>query len=294
VNTSATIPAALDGWLPDREPVVVHLSGSLPGAVSLVEVRRPADGSSVPFGVHRAAHGRPVDVELLGGGHVHLLAPFADSTRLWLARLELPRSADEFLQQFGRAIRYRHVQRDWPLGYYQTVFAREPGSAEMPSASRPFTPELVTDLVGRGVRISPLLLHTGVSSLEGGERPYPERYRVPRETADMINAVQRDGGHVVAAGTTVVRALATVTDDHGVVHPGSGWTDVVVTPETPMTPVDGLLTGWHEPESSHLLMLEAFADHDVLADAYRTALAHGYRWHEFGDSHLILRDRARR
>ena len=239
VNTSATIAAALDGRLPDGEPVVVHLSGTLPGAVSLVEVvagSPSVDGSTAPLHVEPTSFGGRVDIELLGGGCVHLLTPFADSTRLWLARLELPRGVDDYLEQFGRAIRYRHVPRDWPLGYYQTVFAREPGSAEMPSASRPFTHELVTDLVGRGVHISPLLLHTGVSSLEGGERPYPERYRVPRETADMINAVRRDGGHVVAAGTTVVRALATVTDDRGIVHPGAGWTDVVVTPDTPMTP----------------------------------------------------------
>jgi S-adenosylmethionine:tRNA ribosyltransferase-isomerase len=294
VNTSATVPAALDGRLPDGEPIVVHLSGSLPGAVSLVEVRRPADGSTAPYRVDTAPFGGRMSIELLGGGHVHLLTPFADSTRLWLAKLDLSRGLGNHLHEFGRAIRYRHVPRDWPLGCYQTVFARAPGSAEMPSASRPFTHELVTDLVGRGVRISPLLLHTGVSSLEGGERPYPERYRVPRETADTINAVQRDGGHVVAAGTTVVRALATVTDDRGVVHPGKGWTDVVVTPDTALTSVDGLLTGWHEPESSHLLMLEAFADRDVLAHAYTTALAHGYHWHEFGDSHLILRERARR
>ena len=294
VNTSATLPAALDGRLPDGEPIVVHFSGSLPGAVSLVEVRRPDLGSTTPFRVDASAYGGGVDIELLGGGTVRLLSPFAGSGRLWLAQLDTPRAVPEYLHEFGRPIRYRHVRRDWPLGCYQTVFAREPGSAEMPSASRPFTHELVTDLVTRGVHVSPLLLHTGVSSLEGGERPYPERYRVPRETADMINAVQRDGGHVIAAGTTVVRALATVTGDHGVVHPGDGWTDVVVTPDTPMPAVDGLLTGWHEPESSHLLMLEAFADRTVLTDAYTNALRLGYRWHEFGDSHLILRDRARR
>ena len=109
-----------------------------------------------------------------------------------------------------------------------------------------------------------------------------------------MNEVRHEGGRVIAAGTTVVRALATVTDDHGVVHPGQGWTDVVVTPATPPIAVDGLLTGWHEPESSHLMMLEAFADHETLTVAYRTALELGYLWHEFGDSHLILRQRAPR
>ncbi len=288
VNTSATIPAALDGQLPHGEPIVVHLSGALPGDVWLVEPRAPRDGATAPLQLER-----PVTIPLLAGGNVQLLTRFGDSRRLWLARLELAQPAIEYATEHGRPIRYRHVSEEWPLRDYQTVFAREPGSAEMPSASRPFTTELVTDLVTRGVLITPLLLHTGVSSLEGGERPYPERYRVPGTTAGVINAVRRDGRRVIAAGTTVVRALATVTDEHGVAHPGEGWTEVVVTPDRPVPSVDGLLTGWHEPESSHLMMLEAFADHDVLAAAYHAALERGYLWHEFGDSHLILRSAGR-
>ena len=285
VNTSATIPAALDGRLPDGQPIVVHLSGTLPGDVCLVEARMPDGGATSPLRLDGA-----VDVELLGGGAARLLAPFADSRRLWLARLEVPGPVLDYAREHGRPIRYRHVAGDWPLRHYQTVFAREPGSAEMPSAGRPFSQELVTDLVGMGVAIAPLLLHTGVSSLEGVERPYPERYRVPGATASAVNAVRAAGGRVVAAGTTVVRALATVTDEHGVVHPGRGWTDVVVTPRTSLPSVGGLLTGWHEPESSHLQMLGAFAAPGALARAYRAALDLGYLWHEFGDSHLILRD----
>jgi len=174
---------------------------------------------------------------------------------------------------------------------YQTVYANAPGSAEMPSAGRAFTPELITQLVAAGVDVAPLVLHTGVSSLEGNEQPYPERYRVPGASAAAVNAVRTRGGRVVAVGTTVVRALATVTDERGVVHPGDGWTEVVVTPDTPLRSVDGLVTGWHEPESSHLMMLEAFAPADTLRRAYDAALASGYLWHEFGDSHLILRER---
>jgi S-adenosylmethionine:tRNA ribosyltransferase-isomerase len=285
VNTTATMAAALDGRLPDGEPVVVHLSGSLPGDAWLVEVRRPDHGTTVPLPLDDVC-----DVALLGGGSARLLAPFAQSRRLWLARLEIGLPVTDYAAVHGRPIRYRHVPHQWPLSAYQTVFARETGSAEMPSASRPFSHELVTDLVARGVLIAPLLLHTGVSSLEGGEAPYPERYDVPGTTADVINTVRRGGGRVIAAGTTVVRALATVTDWHGVVHPGHGWTDVVVGPGHPVTSVDGLLTGWHEPESSHLQMLEAFAGPRALASAYHGALQLGYLWHEFGDSHLILRD----
>jgi S-adenosylmethionine:tRNA ribosyltransferase-isomerase len=311
VNTSATIPAAFDGVLPGGEPIVVHLSGTLPGGVWLVEVRRPHEGSTVPM---RVTH--PGDVALLAGGIVHLLAPFSDSERLWLAKLDLDEETkrrrgrtpgtpersrpDEEMDDViayafahGRPIRYRHVDRDWPLTSYETIFAREPGSAEMPSASRPFSNAVVTDLVTRGVLVTPLLLHTGVSSLEGAERPYPERYQVPTATAANINAVRAGTGRVIAVGTTVVRALATVTDEHGVVHPGEGWTDTVVTPDTPVTSVDGLVTGWHEPESSHLTMLRAFASTETLRRAYEMALARGYLWHEFGDSHLILRSNER-
>ena len=285
VNTTATIPAALDGRLRNGEPVVVHLSGTLPGEVWLVEVRRPDRGATVPLALDD-----PTDVALLAGGRIRLLAPFAESRRLWLALLDVGLPVLDYAAAHGRPIRYRHVPQEWPLSSYQTVFAREPGSAEMPSASRPFSHELVTELIGRGILIVPLLLHTGVSSLEGGEAPYPERYRVPGTTAEAVNSIRQGGGRVIAAGTTVVRALATVTDAHGVVHPGHGWTDVIVSPGHPVLSVDGLLTGWHEPESSHLQMLEAFAGPGPLVAAYAQALELGYLWHEFGDSHLILRD----
>ncbi|HXY93959.1 MAG TPA: S-adenosylmethionine:tRNA ribosyltransferase-isomerase [Acidimicrobiia bacterium] len=285
VNTSATIPAAFDGRLPDGEPVAVHLSGNLPGGLWLVEVRRPHDGATAPLRLEHA-----VDIALLAGGTVRLLAPFAASVRLWLAQLEVGQDVVRYAFAHGRPIRYRHVERDWPLSAYETIFAREPGSAEMPSASRPFTNRVVTDLVTRGVLVAPLVLHTGVSSLEANERPYPERYLVPATTAATVNAVRAGGGRVVAVGTTVVRALATVTDERASVHPGEGWTEVVVTPENPVASVDGLVTGWHEPESSHLMMLEAFAAAPTLQRAYDAALDLRYLWHEFGDSHLILRE----
>jgi S-adenosylmethionine:tRNA ribosyltransferase-isomerase len=171
---------------------------------------------------------------------------------------------------------------------YQTVFATESGSAEMPSAGRPFTTELVTRLVARGVHVAPVTLHTGVSSPERGEAPYPERYRVPAATARLVNAVRSWGGRVIAVGTTVVRALETVANGDGTVAAGEGWTNHVVCGECDVRAVDGLITGWHEPEATHLQMLRALANEDVIGKSYREALAHGYLWHEFGDSHLIL------
>ena len=169
------------------------------------------------------------------------------------------------------------------------MFADEPGSAEMPSAGRPFTQRVLDDLLARGVQVAPLVLHTGVASLERGERPYPERYRVPAITATRVNAHRAAGGRVIAVGTTVVRALETVAARDGRVEPGAGWTGLMITPERGVRAIDGLITGWHEPDASHLLMLEAVGGRDLIERSYDAALTAGYRWHEFGDSHLILR-----
>jgi S-adenosylmethionine:tRNA ribosyltransferase-isomerase len=202
--------------------------------------------------------------------------------------LELPQPALAYLAVHGRPIRYGYVTRDWPLDTYQNVYARVPGSAEMPSAGRPLTPELLTRLAAKGVGVTPLVLHTGVSSLEANEHPYPEWYRVPAPTAARVNDARRDGGRVVAIGTTVVRALESVVDRNGSVHAGEGWTDLVVRSERGVRAVDGLLTGWHEPDASHLQMLEAVVGRAVLDVAYAAASAENYLWHEFGDVNLLL------
>jgi S-adenosylmethionine:tRNA ribosyltransferase-isomerase len=287
LNTSGTRPAAVDATTPGGDRLVVHVSTELPAGLWLVEVRRPsANGSSIPF-----ADDPGTPLALPGGGAVRLLDRFGASRRLWIASLVLPADVDSYLARHGRPIRYGYVARDWPIAAYQTVYATEPGSAEMPSAGRPITPEVITALVARGVGVTPVVLHTGVSSLEGHEAPYPERYRVPDETAERVNAVHAGGHRVIAVGTTVVRALESATDEHGAVHPADGWTELVVTPERGVRAVDGLITGWHEPQASHLLMLEAVAGLCPLERAYAAALAAGYRWHEFGDSHLLLPER---
>jgi S-adenosylmethionine:tRNA ribosyltransferase-isomerase len=284
VNTSGTLAAALDAVGEDGTPLVVHLSQRLPAGLWLVELRRPNGRATEPWFEDPPG----VSLRLVGGGFIHLASRFESSTRLWIATLELPDPLLTYLAVHGRPIRYGYVTRDWPLDIYQNVYAREPGSAEMPSAGRPFTPELVTRLVAKGVGVTPLVLHTGVSSLEANEHPYPEWYRVPPSTSARINETRANGGRVVAIGTTVVRALESVVDGRRIVHPGEGWTDVVVTPERGATAVDGLLTGWHEPEASHLQMLEAIAGRDLLDVSYAAASAEGYLWHEFGDVHLIV------
>jgi S-adenosylmethionine:tRNA ribosyltransferase-isomerase len=288
VNTSATIAAAIPATLPDGSAIRVHFSTEMPGGFWLVEARRPAALTTVP----RADDLTGVDVALAGGGHLTMLDRLPGSTRLWLASPHLGLPVIEYLAAHGEPIRYRHAPGSWPLSAYQQIFGSEPGSAEMPSAARPFTAELVLDLARRGVTVVSILLHAGVSSLEAHEMPYPERYRVPDATAAHLNGVHQAGGRVIAVGTTVVRALETVTDTQGMVHPGSGWTELVVTPARGVRAVDGLVTGWHEPEASHLLMLEAIAGRSALERAYQAARSAGYLWHEFGDSHLLLPERA--
>src|SRR5690606_27962021 len=286
VNTSAVVPAALDARGPDGTPVRLHLSTEQPGGFWVVEPRRPAGP-----GTERYAGTPPGHLAVAGGGRVELLAPYPAGTtkpRLWLARLDLPGGTHDFLRRHGQPIRYAHTDDAWPLAAYQSLFSWVAGSAEMPSAARPFTHALVTGLVTRGVGIVPVTLHTGVSSQEAGEPPYAEAFAVPAATADQVNAARRYGRRVVAVRTTVVRALEAAADERGRAHPGQGWTDLVVTPERGVRVVDGLLTGWHEAESSHLAMLEAVGGRALVDASYAAAVAGGYRWHEFGDSHLLL------
>ena len=284
VNTSATLPAQVRV----SAELAVHFSGPRPDGSWLTELRLVRGKTTVPNG-----RGTPGQRLSLPGGAVLTLEERA-TPRLWRARLSV--AVVPYLLRYGSPIRYSYVPREWPLSSYQTVFARHPGSAEMPSASRPFTPSVVTRLVAGGVLIAPLTLHCGVSSLEGDEDPYPEPFDVPPATADLVNHVRARGGRVIAGGTTVVRALETAAlggadgsrGSRGRVRAAAGWTSHVVTPETGVRAVDGLLTGLHEPRSSHLRMLAAFAGPGLLARCYRAAIEGGYLWHEFGDVHLLL------
>ena len=283
VNTSATLPAAVSATRASGEPLELRLSTPArdqdPERFWIIELRR----GDAPFGGVRVGD----RLELSGGGTALILAPYA-GVRLWLARLDLPLPLKAFLAEHGQPIRYGYVPERWPISAYQNVYSAEPGSAEMASAGRPFTAELITELVAGGVLVAPITLHTGVSSQERHERPYPERYRVPDHTARLVNAVHEWGGRVIAIGTTVVRALETVARPDGSVAAGVGWTELVVTPERGLRTVDGLLSGFHEADASHLDMLSAAAGRELLARSYQSALEQGYRWHEFGDSHLIL------
>lgn len=297
VNTSGTLNASLQARARNGDRFDVHLSTRQPGNLWVIELRRPGVVASLPCREARAG----TVYELEGGGCITLLAPypFVDrleaQSRLWIAALELGEPVLPYLERCGRPIRYSYVTSSWPDAMYQTVFALEPGSAEMPSAGRPFTPELVTRLVSAGIQIAPLLLHTGVASLEDHEPPYEEFYRVPAETAERVNAAKQAGRRVISVGTTVVRALETVTDRRGTTSAGEGWTGLVIGPDRPLRAVNGIITGFHEPHATHLAMIEQVIAaaggglaSSYLDRAYREAQAHGYLWHEFGDSHLII------
>ncbi|WP_370102975.1 S-adenosylmethionine:tRNA ribosyltransferase-isomerase [Streptacidiphilus sp. MAP12-20] len=313
VNTSATLPAAVDGRVTETgEPVVVHFSTRRSESEWVVELRSPDGRGSTRQRVHG---GELVTVRLTGGARLSLLAPLgrscdavmagdgdvavdgasasasaSASVRLWRGCFG---AADPlaYLARYGRPIRYAYTDADRALAAYQTVFAAPPttaGSAEMPSAARPFTAELVTRLVSSGVQIAPLTLHAGVASVESHEPPYAEWFEVPEATARLVNTARAAGSRVVAVGTTAVRALESSAGPDGVVRARSGWTELVITPERGVRAVDGLLTGFHEPRASHLLMLEAVAGRRLLDRSYAEALREGYLWHEFGDLHLIL------
>lgn len=275
VNDSATFPAALTAHRTQGAAVALHLSTMLTASLWIVEPRQTHLDAGEVLG-------------LPAGGTARMLAPYPESQRLWLAQLRLPGRPFDYLMHAGRPITYPYVRGAWPLAMYQTVYAREPGSAEMPSAGRAFTEDVLAHAGARGIGLARLTLHTSVASLERDEPPIEEWYRVPEETAAAIEAVRGDGRRVIAVGTTVVRALESAADQRGRVTASQGWTDLVIAPPREIRTVDGLLTGFHEPRASHLAMLAAFAGRAHLERAYRAALEAGYLWHEFGDLHLIL------
>jgi S-adenosylmethionine:tRNA ribosyltransferase-isomerase len=290
VNTSATVPGQLDGVRGGR-PVVVHVANRLPDGSRVIELRT-APRAAEP--ILDAAAGESItlatggSVELLGAYPYEGSSPTATGNRLWRGRLRVPIGIADYLDRHGRPISYGYLDRSYPIDCYQTIFALHPGSAEMPSAGRPFSPELAARLVSRGVVFAPITLHTGVSSQEAGEGPQEEWYDVPAVTAALVNDARRRGGRIVAVGTTATRALESAAEPDGHVQPRSGWTDLVISPERPVRVVEGLITGWHDPEASHLLLVESVAGPELTQQAYDAAAGEGYRWHEFGDSGLLL------
>lgn len=301
-NASRTLPAALRASFSGGSGPGLHIrlarrnDDGTWSALPLTEGDEPwpgeAPGARLEFrpvpsqGNVRDTLGQPLTAEVVGRD------PLVG--RLW--RLRFSRTGSdlvESLSRLGDPVRYWYAAAPWDLDFYQTVYAREPGSMEMPSAGRAFTWKLLLDLRRRGIGTAFLVLHAGLSSyldeeFDAGHPASVEPYRLDPAAAARINASKTRGGRIVAVGTTVVRALETLADPDGSVRPGEGRTCLRITPSHRLRAVDGLLTGFHEPQASHLDLLSAFLPPERLEGIYAAALAEGYLWHEFGDANLIL------
>lgn len=280
VNNSATIPAALLASIEDKAHQV-HLAARQSARQVIIELRQ-SDGTPDE---------RPLDAEtpvhiLNASGHVLsqglVLEKFHPRSRFWTVCTD--HDWYELATREGLPIRYHYVDRPYPINYYQTVFGKIPGSSEMPSASRPFTTDIVDQLKEKGVEIVELTLHTTVSSHEVNDDDpnpplVPEWYDISPTTQSAILLAQRENRSIIALGTTVVRAIETWAQTRR----SQGWTTHLVTPHSQPKVTSGLVTGMHDSFTSHLWLIYAFVPADTLIAAYRQAQAHGYRWHEFGD-----------
>jgi len=298
VNASDTLPAALTGVGRDGRALQVHLSTVAPGGSPGEALADTRSSWAVEFRVPEPPASMQTDeprygevVRLRGGGELRVLDSYpggGERSRLWVAEIRTPVPLLRWLTEHGQPIRYGYVSSPWPLSSYRTSYAATPGSVEMPSAGRPLTSRLIHRLRLRGIQIADVVLHCGVSSVETGDPPYAEWFSVPPATVRAIADTRDRGGRVIAVGTTVVRALESTVDARGTLRAAEGWTELVISPGHRVSTLDGLLTGWHEPQASHLMMLAAIAGPDLLCRSYEAALAEGYRWHEFGDVHLLL------
>lgn len=292
VNQSATLPAALDATGPPGE-FLLDLCTDYGDGLWLAEPRK----STNEPGPLPLESGDRIEA---GGLRGRVVGSYPTIERLAFVRFDGDVRAA--LETDGRPIRYGYVDEPFPLDSYQTYFAAEPGSAEMPSAARPFTERVITRLRANGIGLASITLHTGVSSLEVESDQcelhcsdiecnplYPEPFHVPPATARAVNRTRRRGGRIVAVGTTVVRALESAFEPSNErVRATGGFTQRFVTPESDVFVVDGLLTGLHDPDTTHLAMLYAIAGREMVLRGYEEAIDEGYLWHEFGDTNLLL------
>jgi S-adenosylmethionine:tRNA ribosyltransferase-isomerase len=227
-----------------------------------------------------------------------VLSELDDRRRL----VALPAGLDvlEFLNREGHVPLPPYIHRpDSPddRDRYQTIFADRPGAVAAPTAGLHFTPALVEALARAGIPVTPITLHVGVATFTPVIEPDPrnhvmdrEYYRIPQEAAEAITRTRREGGRIVAVGTTVVRALETAEESgNGVwtVQAGDGWTEKFIYPPYTFHVVDALITNFHLPRSTLLMMVAAFAGLERVRRAYQTAIAEGYRFYSYGDAMLI-------
>jgi len=297
---------ALIDFLRAGDLLVVNDSRTLPGLLRAIDEtgraievrlahRRTSDRWDVLLLNGRTHVGRAgMRLDFGQGLSAHIIGRRLDLPFLW--QMEFDRCCTPLLDliyRLGEPVRYTYVPDALPLDLYQTVYAGEPGSVEMPSAGRPFTWELLLKLRRKGVRFAALSLHTGLSStrddiIDALHPNYDEEFQVPEITANAVNVTRKQGGRVIAVGTTVVRALETAARPEGIVAVTRGWTRLHITHSHSLRVVDALLTGLHEPQASHLDLLSAFVEPARLQAAYLEAIERRYLWHEFGDMNLII------
>ncbi len=284
LNETRVFPARLVG----RKPT---------GAAAEILLLRPLDGDAWEALVRPGSKLKPgrvvevaedLDVEILDGA--------ADGTRT--VRLRTPLPVREALARYGRTPLPPYIQREPDPGdaeRYQTVYARAEGSVAAPTAGLHFTPALLADLESAGVRIVRLVLHVGVGTFRPVEaedpaehRMHAERYEVPAAAAAVLNETRARGGALWAVGTTVARTLETVADERGIIHAGEGWTDLFIRPPYRFRGVDRLITNFHLPRSTLLMLVAAFGGYDHVMTAYREAVRAGYRFYSYGDAMVVV------
>ena len=288
-NVSRTLPALLSGWREsDQLKVEVRLASHLSDNSWLALIRSALPENDVVWEERNSVIG------FRFGLSARLESPYREIPGMWKVRFSTSGSElIDLIYRLGEPVRYQYVSKPWGLSYYQTIYARDPGSAEMPSAGRAFTWKMFLQLRKMGIETANITLHTGLSSYLDDEldRRHPtiaEEYSIGTQAASKIEAVSCAGGRVIAVGTTVVRALESAAQADGIVRAGHRYSGLMITPDYPLRVTDGILTGLHEPTASHLELLSAFISPVFLNEAYIGAVELQYLWHEFGDLNLII------
>ncbi len=287
VNTSATRASAIPITLPYNRKGMAHFSTRVNKHEWLVEIREIMGDKTVRW----KEGGEELEFHLPDRAKIMLKRKFYEERELlhlWIAEFNTGQEHEAYLAEHAQPIKYDKLNEPYPLDFYQTFFSFQPGSSELPSAGRGFTQNLVKRLLKKGVDFAPILLHTGVSSLEESEPPYPEYMEISPASAAIINNASEEGRKVIATGTTAVRAVESAVNEAGEVLPYAGNTNLFIEDSYRMRVINSLLTGFHEPGASHLNMLQSLAGFDHIERAYYSAIENNYFWHQFGDLHLIL------
>ncbi len=207
-------------------------------------------------------------------------------------------SLDQVIEKYGHIPLPHYIQRDdseLDHDLYQTVYASTPGAVAAPTAGLHFTAEMLEELAGRGIKSSFVTLHVGIGTFRPVQVEDPrlhdmheERYELNKETADAINATWESGGRVIAVGTTVVRVLETCAESFHKVLPSTGRTKIMILPPYEFKAIDGIITNFHLPKSTLLMLVSAFSSREAILNAYREAVEKKYRFYSYGDAMLLL------